>query len=69
MSRGPAPRRFLRARLWLASAMWVPVLGAIAAAIALALALPVLDEALWKGGSVPIEPRPRSRSSAPWRPA
>jgi len=36
--------------------MWVPVLGAIAAAIALALALPVLDEALWKGGSVPIEP-------------
>ena len=56
MSRGPAPRRFLRARLWLASAMWVPVLGAIAAAIALALALPVLDEALWTGGSVPIEP-------------
>ena len=56
MSRGPAPRRFLRARLWLASAMWVPVLGAIAAAIALALALPVLDEALWTGGGVPIEP-------------
>ena len=56
MSRGPAPRRFLRARLWLASAMWVPVLGAIATAIALALALPVMDEALWKGGDVPIEP-------------
>jgi uncharacterized membrane protein len=55
VSRGPAPRRFLRARLWLASAMWVPVLGAIAAAIALALGLPVLDEALWKGGSVLIE--------------
>ena len=27
MSRGPATRRFLRERLWLASAMWVPVLA------------------------------------------
>ena len=36
VSAGPGPRRFLRARLRLASAMWVPVLAANAAAIALA---------------------------------
>ena len=56
MSGSPAPRRFLRARLRLASAMWVPVLAANAAAIALALALPVLDEQLGDGGRAPIGP-------------
>src|SRR4051812_43652932 len=44
MSRGPATRRFLRERLWLASAMWVPVLATNVLAVALALALPVVDE-------------------------
>jgi uncharacterized membrane protein len=34
--------------------MWVPVLAANAAAIVLAIALPVLDEQLWDGGSAPI---------------
>ena len=56
MTRGTAPRRYLRARLWLASAMWVPVLAANAVAIVLALGLPVLDERLGDGGSVPIAP-------------
>ena len=37
VSHGLAPRRFLRARLWLASAMWVPVLATNVVAIALAL--------------------------------
>ena len=59
MSHGPAPRRFLRARLWLASAMWVPVLAANAAAIVVALALPVLDEQLGER-----RPRPIGASAA-----
>ncbi len=56
MSAGPGPRRFLRARLRLASAMWVPVLAANAAAIVLALALPVLDERRGDEGRAPIGP-------------
>ena len=56
MSAGPRPRRFLRARLRLASAMWVPVLAANAAAIVLALALPVLDERRGNDGRAPIAP-------------
>jgi uncharacterized membrane protein len=56
VSGGLARRRFLRARLRIASALWVPVLAANAAAIALALALPVLDEQLGDGGRAPIGP-------------
>jgi uncharacterized membrane protein len=44
----------LRERLWLASAMWVPVLAANGLAVVLALALPVLDEHLSEGVSSPI---------------
>jgi uncharacterized membrane protein len=54
VSGSPAHRRFLRARLWLASAMWVPVLAANVVAVVLALALPVLDEHLDEGVSPPI---------------
>lgn len=54
MSLGPAHARFLRERLWLASAMWVPVLAANVVAVVLALALPVLDEHLSEGVSSPI---------------
>jgi uncharacterized membrane protein len=49
VTHGPAPRRFLRARLRLASAMWLPVLAGNCAAIVLALALPVLDERMGDG--------------------
>src|SRR4051812_6298196 len=51
MSRGPATRRFLRERLWLASAMWVPVLATNVLAVAPALALPVVDEHVGESGS------------------
>src|SRR3954451_21472850 len=51
MSRGPATRRFLRERLWLASAMWVPGLATNVLAVALALALPVVDEHVGESGS------------------
>ena len=54
MSRGPSHARFLRERLWLASAMWVPVLAANVVAVVLALLLPVLDEHLSEGVSSPI---------------
>ncbi|HKG66753.1 MAG TPA: DUF2254 family protein, partial [Solirubrobacteraceae bacterium] len=50
MRHGPAPRRFLRARLRLASAMWLPVLAGNCAAIVLALALPALDERVGDAG-------------------
>jgi uncharacterized membrane protein len=49
-----ARRRFLRARLWLASGMWLPVLAANVGAVVLALVLPVVDEHLGEGGSPPI---------------
>jgi uncharacterized membrane protein len=54
VSRGLATSRFLRERLWLASAMWVPVLAANVVAIVLALALPILDDHLGEGVSSPI---------------
>jgi hypothetical protein len=38
VSDGNAHRRSLRARLWLASAMWVPVLAANVVAVVLATA-------------------------------
>ena len=46
--------RFLRARLWLTSAMWVPVLAANALAIALAVLLPLVDAQLDEGAGLPI---------------
>ena len=49
-----APTRLFRARIWLASAMWVPVLAANLAAIALALFLPVLDRRFDDGGRLPV---------------
>jgi uncharacterized membrane protein len=54
MSHSLAPRRFLRARLWLASAMWVPVLAGNVVAIVLALTLPILDEHVKEDVSAPI---------------
>jgi uncharacterized membrane protein len=50
----PASHRFLRTRIWLASAMWVPVLAANVVAVVLALVLPVLDEHLREGETPPI---------------
>lgn len=58
--RPPAPRQvaplrpFLRARIWLTSAMWAPVLGANLLAIVLALLLPVLDEQIANQESFPL---------------
>lgn len=58
--RPPAPRQiaplrpFLRARIWLTSAMWAPVLGANVLAIALALLLPLLDEQIAGQESFPL---------------
>ena len=49
-----ASKRAFRARLWLASAMWVPVLAANLGAIALALLLPMLDRRLDEGERLPI---------------
>jgi uncharacterized membrane protein len=49
-----ASKRAFRARIWLASAMWVPVLAANLGAIALALLLPVLDRRLDEGERPPI---------------
>ena len=41
-----ATGRLFRLRIWLSSAMWVPVLAANALAVALALGLPILDQHL-----------------------
>jgi uncharacterized membrane protein len=49
-----ASKRLFRARIWLASAMWVPVLAANLTAIALALLLPTLDRRLDEGERLPI---------------
>ena len=49
-----ASKRAFRARIWLASAMWVPVLAANLGAIALALLLPMLDRRLDEGERPPI---------------
>jgi uncharacterized membrane protein len=48
------PRRFFRARVWLASAMWFPVLVTNLVAITLALVLPVVDERLAEGEHLPL---------------
>ena len=50
----PRPRRLVRLRIRLTSALWVPVLCANAVAIALALGLPLVDERL-DGEHVPID--------------
>ena len=49
-----ASRRLFRVRIWLASAMWVPVLIANVAAIVLAFSLPELDRQLDDGEQLPI---------------
>jgi len=43
-----------RARLWLASAMWVPVLAANVIAVALGIGLPLLDSAIGDSPALPI---------------
>jgi uncharacterized membrane protein len=65
MVRGPAPMqivrpdarsaRVVRFRVWLASAMWFPVLAANLIAIALGVTLPFLDEILGDQPRLPIE--------------
>lgn len=62
--RGPAPlqivhpdlrrARLVRLRVWLASAMWLPVLAANVLAIALGITLPFLDEILGDRPTLPI---------------
>jgi uncharacterized membrane protein len=49
-----AAGRLFRLRIWLSSAMWVPVLGANVLAVGLALALPILDQHIGAGESLPI---------------
>jgi uncharacterized membrane protein len=49
-----ASKRVFRARIWLASAMWVPVLAANLGAIALALLLPALDRRLHQSERLPV---------------
>jgi uncharacterized membrane protein len=46
--------RWFRARVWLASAMWAPVLLANAGAVALGILLPLLDEILGDRPRLPI---------------
>jgi uncharacterized membrane protein len=46
--------RNLRVRIWLASAMWIPVLAANLAALLLGVSLPFLDEALAQREKLPI---------------
>ena len=43
-----------RARVWLASAMWLPVLAANVTAVALGIGLPLLDKAIGDRPSLPI---------------
>ena len=54
MNHGLAPRRFLRARIRLSSAMWVPVLAANLVAVALGIGLPILDERLGDQTTLPL---------------
>ena len=49
-----AAGRLFRLRIWLSSAMWVPVLGANVLAVGLALALPILDQHIGARESLPI---------------
>jgi uncharacterized membrane protein len=46
--------RLFRLRIWLSSAMWVPVLAANVLAVALAIGLPILDQHLGDTESLPI---------------
>ena len=48
------PRRLFRARIWLASAMWVPVLATNVVAIALAVTLPLVDDRIGDGERLPL---------------
>lgn len=49
-----AAGRLFRVRIWLSSAMWVPVLAANLIAVALAIGLPILDTHLGDQRSLPI---------------
>ena len=49
-----ATSRLFRLRIRLSSAMWLPVLGANVVAVALAIALPVVDEHIGEQRSIPI---------------
>jgi uncharacterized membrane protein len=49
-----AAGRLFRLRIWLSSAMWVPVLAADFAAVALGIGLPILDERLGDQESLPL---------------
>jgi hypothetical protein len=55
--------RLVRIRVWLAGAMWFPVLAANLIAIALGTTLPFLDEVLGDQPSLPINLSASSRSS------
>ncbi|WP_028067681.1 DUF2254 domain-containing protein [Solirubrobacter soli] len=49
-----AAGRLFRLRIWLSSAMWVPVLAANFVAVALGIGLPILDEHLGDEASLPL---------------
>jgi len=49
-----APSRLFRLRIWLSSAMWVPVLAANVVAIGLGIGLPILDARLGDEESLPL---------------
>jgi uncharacterized membrane protein len=49
-----AAGRLFRLRIWLASAMWVPVLAANLAAVGLGIGLPFLDEQLGEERALPL---------------
>ena len=53
--------RLVRFRVWLASAMWLPVLAANLVAIALGITLPFLDEILGDEPRLPIALPPVER--------
>jgi len=52
-----AAGRLFRLRIRLSSAMWVPVLGADALAVALGIGLPILDQRLGDEPSLPLTVR------------
>ena len=49
-----AAGRLFRLRIWLSSAMWVPVLAANVVAVALGVGLPILDEHLGDQNALPL---------------
>src|SRR5919112_1299493 len=51
---GSGSTRMFRVRVWLASAMWLPVLAANLLAVGLGIGLPLLDEALSDRPRLPI---------------